>query len=110
PAGRVPALGETSGELGEPVGIDLAVVVGEGHDLPGGGGGPGVARRAEAAGFLADELHAGEPFRDEIAGAVGRAVVDHDDLGPGPAELSERVQAVADASDAIPAADDDGKR
>ena len=73
-------IGEIADELGDGVGIDDGVGVDGDDDFAGRGGETVIERGGLAAIRLGDESHARvavEFFADEFAGAVHRAVVDH---------------------------------
>ncbi len=73
---------------GEPVAIDAGVGVGVGDDLAGRFRQPDVARRAQPGVRGVDHAHPREAVAD-LAGAIGRAVVDENDFVVGVGELLE---------------------
>ena len=104
-AGDAADLGVLEGadELGQPVGLDQAVGVDEGEDLAGALGDAAVAGVRDAAPRLMQV--ADRPRPDQVGGAVGRAVVDDQDLAALGRVVGgeDRVQAVGDRG--LPVAD-----
>src|SRR5579884_3285846 len=101
------ALLHLADEIGEPVGIGDAVAIGIGDDLAGRRLGADVARNAQPAVRLADDAAIGVALGD-FEGAVGRAVVDDDDLIVGVVELFERRQALVHRPLGVVRAHNDG--
>ncbi len=88
-AGREIAGLHLGDEVGQPVWIGNAVAVGVGDDFAGCRLGPDIARDAQPFVRLADDPAEREPFGD-LEGAVGRPVIDDDDLVIGIIENFER--------------------
>ena len=99
---------QQGGDVVQPVGVGIGVVVEEGDDLAAGGFDPLVARVAEAAVLGLDQ------DRPVAAGDLGRgvagAVVDDDHLVVGVGEVAEPRQALVEGALAVVGADDDRDR
>jgi len=106
--GGMAGFGIGAGEPGERLGIGAAVVVGENEDLAGGVGRAVVAGGGEATGF---EVKDAEVFLliKKGGGAVGGAIVDHDDFVVGVIDLAAGFEAGFEAVGSVPGADDDGE-
>ncbi len=105
--GRV--LVEMAANALEGVGLDANVGVDEDEDLPGAGGGAGVACRGGAA-VAAGTDHPGAETARHGRGPVGGAVVNHDALVGLHGRGDERLQARPYRVGGVVSGDDDGKR
>ena len=107
--GADPVIREGADELGERGGLEQGVAVDQDHDVVGRHADPGVERLGLAAVGLPDDSHIRELVGVEhLCGAVGRAVVDDDDLDPGMQAGLDRTHRVRDDVALVVGRHDDG--